>query len=82
MNSETAFEVVGEITDVKTIAVRSSIREIARLRKFYGKGRWRKRKGRATVRLSDGTLCLAEIHWYEAHGIGKQEMKIKRILTE
>ena len=82
MNSEIVFEIISEITNVETIAVGSSIRDIARLRKFYGRGRWRKRKGRATVRLSDGTLCVAEIHWYEAHGIGKQEMKIKRILAE
>jgi len=74
------FEIVGEIADIETIAVGSSIREIARLRKIYGTGRWRKLKGMATVCLSDGTICEAEIHWYEAHGIGRKEFKIKRIL--
>ncbi len=76
------FEVIGEITDVETIAVGSSIREVARLRKVYGPGRWRKLKGMAMVRLSDGTVCEAELHWYESHGIGKREVKIKRILWE
>jgi hypothetical protein len=76
------FEIVGDITDIETIAVGSSIREIARLRKFYGRGRWRKLKGVAIVRLPDNTLRKAEIHWYEAHSIGKKEVKIKRILPE
>jgi len=76
------FEIVGDVTDVATIAVGSSIREIARLRKVYGSGRWRKVKGIATLRLADRTLCRAEIHWYEAHGIGRQEIKIKRILSK
>ncbi|MCD6554990.1 MAG: hypothetical protein J7M16_13385 [Anaerolineae bacterium] len=74
------FEVIGEITNVETIAVGGSIREIARLRKVYGAGRWRKLKGIAMVRLFDGTICEAEVHWYEAHGVGKKEIKIKRIL--
>jgi len=74
------FEIIGEIADIETIAVGSSIREITRLRKVYGSGRWRKLKGTAMIRLSDGTVCEAEIHWYEAHGIGKREIKIKRIL--
>jgi hypothetical protein len=76
------FEIVGDITNIEVIAIGNSIREIARLRKFYGRGRWRKLKGRATVRLPDRTLGKAEIHWYEAHGIGKREFKIKRILSE
>ena len=76
------IEIVGEITDIETIAVGSSIREIARLRKMYGQGHWRKHKGRAIVRLQDDTLCEAEVHWYEAHGIGRKERKIKRILSE
>lgn len=76
------FEVIGEITNIETIAVGSSIREVARLRKVYGVGRWRKLKGIAMIHLSDGTICEAEIHWYEAHGIGKKEIKIKRILWE
>lgn len=74
------FEILGQITHAETFATTSSIREIARLRKQYGKGRWRKRKGIAKVRLTDGTVCLAEIHWYEASGIGKKEFKIKRII--
>ena len=73
------FEIVGEILDLQIIAVRDSIRDSARLKKFYGNARWRKLKGRTTVRLSDGQVYEAEIHWYEAHGIGKREMKIKRI---
>jgi len=76
------FEIVGDIADIEVMAVGGSIREIARLRKFYGKGRWRKLKGVAIVRLPDNSLRKAEIHWYEAHGIGKKEVKIKRILPE
>lgn len=76
------FEVIGKITDIENIAVSSSIREIARLRKFYGSRRWRKLKGVALVRLDDGTVCKAEVHWYEAHGVGKRDMKIKYILDE
>ena len=72
------FEIVGEITHVETFAIGTSIRELPRLRKFYGRGRWRKRKGIARVRLSDGTVRLAEVHWYEARGIGRKELKIKR----
>jgi hypothetical protein len=74
------FEIISEITDSERIAVGGSIREIARLRKQFGAGRWRKLKGVATVSLSDGTIRLAEVHWYEAHGIGKVRMKIKRYL--
>jgi hypothetical protein len=74
------FEIVGQITDVETFAVGSSIRELPRLRDAYGPGRWRKRKGIAKVRLADGTVSQAEVHWYEAHGIGRKEMKIKRFL--
>jgi len=74
------FRIVGDITHVETFAVGSSIREIARLRKLYGRGRWRKRKGVARVRLENGTVYLAEVHWYEASGIGKREFKIKRFL--
>jgi hypothetical protein len=77
-----SFEVIGRITNIETIAVGSSIREIARLRKVYGTGRWRKLKGMALVRLFDDMICEAEVHWYEAHGIGKKEMKIKYILWE
>ncbi len=75
-----SFEIVGEISEVKTLAVGSSIREIARLRRAYGSGRWRKLKGVARVQLRDGRIRLAELHWYEAHGIGKREIKRKRYL--
>lgn len=74
------FEVLGEISEVETIAAGSGIRDIARLRKFYGRGRWRKRKGIARIRLSDGSVRLAELHWYEAAGIGRKEFKIKHLL--
>lgn len=76
------FQILGDITHVETFATSSSIREIARLRKTYGKGRWRKRKGIARVRLEDGTLYRAEVHWYEATGIGRKELKIKRLIEE
>ena len=66
------FEIISEFSDVETIAVGTSIREIARLRRIYGRGRWRKLKGVAQVRLGDGKIRLAELHWYEAHGIGKK----------
>ncbi len=71
------FEVLGEITDIETIAVGTGIRDRVRLRKTYGLGRWRKLKGVASVKLVNGTIRLAEIHWYEAHGIGKREFKLK-----
>ena len=74
------FELVGDFTHTETFATGSSIREIARLRKLHGRGRWRKRKGISRVRLEDGTVRLAEVHWYEAHGIGRKEFKIKRYL--
>lgn len=74
------FEIIGEIRQTETFARGSAIRELSRLRKIYGLGNWRKRKGFAIVRLSDGALRDAEIHWYEANGIGKREFKIKRYL--
>jgi len=74
------FEIIGEIRDAEIFAQGSAIRELPWLRKLYGQGRWRKRKGVATLRLSDGTVLSAEIHWYEATGIGKREFKIKRYL--
>lgn len=74
------FELVGELHDVETIAVGLSIRELPRLRRLYGKGRWRKMKGVARIRLRDGRIRLAELHWYEAHGIGKKEFKRKTYL--
>jgi hypothetical protein len=74
------FEIVGEITVVETIAAGTGIRDIKRLRKNYGKGKWRKMKGIARVRLENGRVRLAELHWYEAHGIGKKEIKRKSYL--
>ena len=74
------FEVVGEIGDVEVIAKGPSVRERARLMAQFGGERWRKLKGTATVRLRDGTVCRAEIHWYEAHGIGRKKLKVKRFL--
>ena len=71
------FEIIGEVTNVVTIASGRGVRDRARLRRQYGRGRWRKLKGVANVRLIDGTIRLAEIHWYEAHGIGKREFKLK-----
>lgn len=71
------FQIVSEITEVETIAVGRAIRMLDLLNKKYGKGRWRKKKGVATVKLADGSYRLAEIHWYEAHGIGKRDIKIK-----
>ena len=74
------FEIIGGIEDIEIIAVGRQIREIQRLRKQYGSGRWRKLKGTAYIRLTEGSIRRAEIHWYEAHGIGRKKMKIKRFL--
>lgn len=71
------FEIVGPVCSVQTIATGRSVRDLRRLRRHYGQGQWRKRKGFARVRLRDSTVHTAEIHWYEAHGIGRREMKIK-----
>lgn len=75
-----SFELVDDISEPETIAVGNSIREINRLRKSYGSGRWKKMKGKATIRLTDGIICRAKLHWYEAHGIGRKDIKIKKIL--
>jgi hypothetical protein len=74
------FEIVGAITSLETIAVGGAIRNLADLRKRYGRGRWRKLKGVALVRLRGADLRRAEVHWYEAHGIGRVRYKIKRFL--
>jgi hypothetical protein len=76
------FEIVGPITHVETIASGSGIRVLRYLRKHHGSGHWRKLKGAATVRLPNGASRRVELHWYEAHGIGKRDMKIKRYLDE
>jgi hypothetical protein len=74
------FEVVGEIRNIEIISIGGNIRDIMRIKKRYGKGRWRKLKGTARIKLFGGGICDAELHWYEAHGIGKVNIKIKRIL--
>lgn len=74
------FEIISEIRDIEPIAVGSSIRDLSRLRKLYGKGRWRKMKGVARIRLANANERLAELHWYEAHGIDRKEFKRKRYL--
>ena len=74
------FKIVGRIKDVELIATGTAIQERKRLWKAYGRARWRKLKGIANVELSDGTICRAEVHWYEAHGIGAKEYKIKRLI--
>ena len=74
------FEVLGPIKDIEVMATGSGIRVLSHLRKAYGRGRWRKLKGIATVCLPNGTLRKVELHWYEAHGIGKRDMKIKHYL--
>jgi len=75
-----SFEIIGEITDIEVIVVGSAIRDLRRLRRQYAEGRWRKLKGFAQVRLASGRIRLVELHWYEAHGIGKKEIKRKRYL--
>ena len=74
------FKIIGRVSDTETIASGKGIRERRRLTKLYGGRRWRKLKGTATVQFADGTMCHAEVHWYEAHGVGTREVKIKRIL--
>jgi len=74
------FDILGEITDAETIAGGRGLRQRVRLQKIYGKGRWRKMKGIALIRLSSGLVRRAELHWYEAHGIGKKEIKRKHYL--
>jgi hypothetical protein len=74
------FEIISEITEIETMFVGRRIRDLARLKKMYGKGRWRKVKGIAHVRLQSGRIRLAELHWYEAHGIGRKEIKRKLYL--
>jgi len=74
------FDILEEIANVETIAVGKNIRELPRLEKLYGGGRWRKMKGEAKIRLRNGRIIRAELHWYEAHGIGRKEFKRKRYL--
>ncbi len=76
------FQIVGQVGEIEIIAVQHSIRILNFLQKTYGRGRWRKLKGVATVLLEDGRMRSAEVHWYEAHGIGKRQMKIKHYLDQ
>jgi len=74
------FEIISEIEEIETIAIGGNIRDIMRLRKQFGPGRWRKLKGIAMVQLKNGSVRKAELHWYEAHGIGRKKLKIKKLL--
>jgi hypothetical protein len=76
------FEIIGPITQVQTIAVNNRIREVQNLRKLFGAGRWRKLKGVTIVHFENGLTFRAEVHWYEAHGIGRRKMKVKQLLEE
>ncbi len=75
-----SFIILGQIADIETIAINQGIREVQRLHKQYGKARWRKKKGIATIQFENGTSRRAELHWYEATGHGRKEMKIKLFL--
>ena len=77
----TGFRLRSDITNVRVIAVGRAIRDLPKLKKAYGKGRWRKLKGTAFVELDTGEVLKAELHWYEAHGIGRRDMKVKQVLT-
>lgn len=77
----TPFDILDTITAIETIAAGQGVYIRRYLERTYGKGRWRKMKGFATVRLSDGTICCAEIHWFEAHGVGRRDFKIKKVLS-
>lgn len=74
------FKIIGDIETPETFAIGSGIRELARLRRVHGKGKWRKRKGVAEIEFENGARHRAELHWYEATGIGRREFKVKRIL--
>lgn len=74
-------ELLSEIADVEIIAVGNRIRDLRRLKRDYGDGRWRKLKGNARVRLPDGTVAMAEVHWYEMTNVGRKEIKIKRLIS-
>ena len=77
---ERGLEVVGALRDIETIAAGAGVRVHQRLNRAYGRGRWRKMKGNAAVRLGNGMVVDAEVHWFEAHGIGRRDFKIKRLL--
>jgi hypothetical protein len=71
------FQLLGDVTDIEVIARGPGVRNRALLNRRYGTGKWRKLKGTARVRLINGEVRLAEVHWYEAHGIGRRELKLK-----
>jgi len=75
-------EILGAIHNREVIAEGSSVKIRKRLEKLYGRGNWKKMKGIAEVQLSDGAVTRAEIHWFEAHGIGKRNIKVKHYLRE
>jgi hypothetical protein len=77
-----AFTILGLIRDIETIAFGRGVREIANLNRMFGRARWRKKKGMATIQFANGVVARAELHWYEAHGIGKRKMKIKQFWIE
>ena len=72
------FRIVGSLSQVETIATGRAIRTLKELRKRFGRGRWRKMKGVATIELERGAIRKAELHWYEVHGVGRVLMKVKR----
>jgi hypothetical protein len=74
------FEIISEIEEIETIAINKRIRILVQLQKLYGKGRWRKLKGLAVIRLPNGRIRKVELHWYEAHGIGRKDINIKRYM--
>ena len=76
------FKLLGPITNHRIIAVGNRIRELARLRETYGRGRWRKMSGDALIELPNGDIYYAELHWYEAHGIGIKELGYKKLLEK
>jgi hypothetical protein len=78
----TRFEIIGQIGNIETIAVNKQIRELRNLRKLFGSGRWKKLKGVGVARFHNGITFRVELHWYEAHGIGKRKMKIKRLIQQ
>lgn len=74
------YEVIGDIQDIEIIATGRGIRRLPYLRRRFGRGKWRKLKGVAKIRRRDGKIFEAELHWYEAHGIGRKLIKVKRFL--
>jgi hypothetical protein len=74
------FEIISAVSAVETISRGTGVREVKRLKRIYGQGNWRKRKGIAQIRFEDGSIFNAELHWYEATGIGKREFKVKRLI--